>query len=110
MKVVCQNCGCKIIVRGLGRKAFNLPVIKVCDALRLYCNVPLVSGELECSRAYIYKVLKANGLTPAAIIKENATKDTVVGQFELKLLFNLFGVDYFCIDSIIDSQCRILYL
>ena len=76
MKVVCQNCGCKVIVIGLGRKAFNMPVIKVCDALRLYCNVPLAAGELECSRAYIYKVLKANGLTPAAIIKENATKDT----------------------------------
>ena len=76
MKVVCQNCGSEVIVDGLGRKAINMPVIKVCDALRLYCNVPLAAGELGCSRAYIYKVLKANGLTPAAIIKENATKDT----------------------------------
>jgi hypothetical protein len=38
--------------------------------------VTATAKKLNCSRAYIYKVLKANGLTPAVIIKENATKDT----------------------------------
>jgi len=59
MKVVYQNCGSEVIVSGLGRKAINMPVINGCDALRLYRNVPLAAGELGCSRAYIYKVLKA---------------------------------------------------
>ena len=68
MAITCPYCG-KVA-------ATNIGVTKVCDALRLCRTVPLAAGELECSRAYIYKVLKANGLTPAAIIKENATKDT----------------------------------
>ena len=76
MKVVCQNCGAEVIVSGLGRKAFNMPVIKVCDALVLYHSVLRAAGKLGCSRAYIYKVLKANGMTPADVIKGNATKDT----------------------------------
>ena len=63
MKVVCQNCGKEVIVSGLGRKAFNMPVIKVCDALRLYDTVSATAEKLGCSRAYIYKVLKAEGLT-----------------------------------------------
>ncbi|GAJ04932.1 unnamed protein product, partial [marine sediment metagenome] len=32
-------------------------------------------GKLGCSRALVYKVLKANGLTPADVIKGLATKD-----------------------------------
>ena len=62
MKVQCPHCGKQVVVNGLGRKAFNMPVTKVYDALRLHRSVPAAANELRCSRAYIYKVLKANGL------------------------------------------------
>lgn len=52
-----------------------MPVTKVCDALRLHRSVVTAANELGCSRAYIYKVLKADGLTPAEVIKVLATKD-----------------------------------
>jgi len=55
MKVLCTYCGKSIMVSGLGRKAFNMPVIKVCDALRLHHSVLVAANELGCSRAYIYK-------------------------------------------------------
>jgi hypothetical protein len=63
-------------VNGFGRRPLNIVVTKVCDALRLYRSVLAAANELGCSRAYIYKVLKANGLTVAGVIKELATKDT----------------------------------
>jgi hypothetical protein len=65
-----------VVVNGLGRKAFNMPVTNVCDALRLYRDVLEAAKSLGCSRAYIYNVLKANGMTPTEVIEENATKDT----------------------------------
>ncbi len=76
MLVQCPHCGQPVVVNGLGRKAFNMPVTNVYDALRLRRSVLAAANELGCSRAYIYKVLKANGLTPADVIKELATKDT----------------------------------
>ena len=69
MKVQCPNCGETIAVNSIGRKAFNIPVTKVCDALQLYLSVPAAANELGCSRAYIYKVLKADGLTVQGVIK-----------------------------------------
>ena len=57
------------MVNGLGRRAFNMPVTNVYDALRLQRSVLAAANELGCSRAYIYKVLKANGLTVAGVIK-----------------------------------------
>ena len=74
--ITCPYCGKVAATLLLGRPTSNIGVTKVCDALRLCRTVPLAAEKLGCSRAYIYKVLKANGLTPAAIIKENATKDT----------------------------------
>ena len=76
MLVQCPHCGNSVVVNGLGRKALNMPVIKVCDALRLHRSVLVAANELKCSRAYIYKVLKVAGLTPADVIKGLATKDT----------------------------------
>ena len=77
MLVQCPHCGQSVVVNcDLGRKAFNMPVTKVCDALRLQRSVLAAANELGCSRAYIYKVLKAAGLTPADVIKGLATKDT----------------------------------
>ena len=69
MKVQCPNCGETIAVNGIGRKAFNMPVTKVCDVLQLYRSVPAAANKLGCSRAYIYKVLKADGLTVQDVIR-----------------------------------------
>lgn len=63
MKVRCPHCGEVIAVQGLGRKSFNMPVIKVCDALQICHSVPAAAEKLGCSRALVYKVLKTNGLT-----------------------------------------------
>ncbi len=76
MLVQCPHCGGSIAVNGLGRKPLVIPVTKVYDALRLHHDVLAAANELGCSRAYIYKVLKANGLTVAGVIKGLATKDT----------------------------------
>ena len=75
MLVQCPHCGGTVAVNGFGRRPLNIAVIKVCDALRLHRNVLGTANELGCSRAYIYKVLKADGLTPANVIKGLATKD-----------------------------------
>ena len=75
MIVRCPNCGKPVVVNGLGRKAFDMPVINVYDALQLHRSVLGAADELGCSRAYIYKVLKAAGLTSADVIKGLATKD-----------------------------------
>jgi hypothetical protein len=69
MKIKCPNCGQSIVVNDIGRKPLNITVNNVCDALRLHRNVLGAANELKCSRAYIYKVLKADGLTVQDIIK-----------------------------------------
>lgn len=78
MIVYCPNCGKSVVVNGLGRKSLNMPVTKVYDALQAQHSVTLAAESLGCSRAYIYKVLKAAGLIPADAIggKGLATKDT----------------------------------
>ena len=70
MRVLCPNCGKTVVVGGLGRKAFNMPVTKVCDALRHNRSVPAAASELGCSRAYIYKVLEANGMRLKDVIAD----------------------------------------
>ena len=75
MLVQCPHCGGTVVVNGFGRRPLNIAVIKVCDALRLHRSVLTAANELGCSRAYIYKVLKVEGLTPADVIKGHATKD-----------------------------------
>jgi len=75
MIIRCPNCGKPVVVNGLGRKRLNIPLKNVCDALRLHRSVLAAANELGCSRAYIYKVLKAAGLTPADVINGLATKD-----------------------------------
>ena len=68
MKIKCPNCGKEVAVSGLGRKPLNIAVINVCNALQLYRSVLPAANELGCSRAYIYKVLKANGLNLKDVI------------------------------------------
>ena len=77
MKVItCPHCGKVAATIGIGRVATNIVVTDICDALRLHCSIPAAAESLGCSRALIYKVLKANGMTPADVIKGLATKYT----------------------------------
>lgn len=62
MIIRCPHCGESVVVNGFGRRPLDIAVTKVCDTLRLHHDVTRASNELGCSRAYIYKVLKANGL------------------------------------------------
>jgi hypothetical protein len=63
MIVQCPNCGAKVAVNGLGRKPLNIPLKNVCECLKRYRNVARAARDLDCSQGYIFKVLKANGLT-----------------------------------------------
>ena len=74
MKVVCPNCGNEVIVSGLGRPRANLDGIKVLASLQANGSVTLTAKEYGVSRGSIRNTLKANGLTPADVITEHATK------------------------------------
>ena len=52
----------------IGRKLLNISVNKVCDALQGHSTVLEAALELGCSRGYIYKTLKAAGLTVKGVI------------------------------------------
>lgn len=62
MLVQCPHCGERIVVNGLGRKPLNIPLKNVCESLQAHRNVVAAANELGCSQAYIFGVLKANGL------------------------------------------------
>ena len=70
MIVPCPNCGNSVVVNGLGRKRLNIPLKIVCEALQAHRSVKAVAQELGCSEAYIYSVLKANGLRLKDVIKK----------------------------------------
>ncbi len=69
MEITCPYCGGQVAVNGFGRRPLNIGVTNVCDALQLHRAVLTAAEKLGCSRAYIYKVLKAAGLTPEDVIK-----------------------------------------
>jgi len=69
MLINCPRCGETIVVSSSGRKPLNIPVIFICDALQLHRSVTAAARELGCSRGYIYKVLKTNGLKVGDIAK-----------------------------------------
>lgn len=71
MIVQCPNCGKSVVVKGIGRKALNIPLKNVCEALQTHRSVRAAAQEFGCSQAYIFGVLKANGLK---------LKDVVEGQ------------------------------
>lgn len=62
MIVQCPNCGQQVAVKGSGRPRLDIPVTAICDSLREHGSVLAAANELGCSRGYIYKVLKADGL------------------------------------------------
>ena len=71
MKVKCSNCGETISVNGLGRKRLNIPLKNVCESLRKQRSVAGAAEELNCSEAYIFKVLKTNGLSSRDVINKH---------------------------------------
>ena len=80
MLTQCPHCGKSVEVNGLGRKALNIPLINIYDALQLYQSVGGAACELKCSRAYIYKILKAKRLTPADVINGRVRKQEFVSM------------------------------
>lgn len=74
MKVItCPHCGKVAATIGIGRSPTNIVVTDICDTLRLHRSIPAAAESLGCSRALIYKILKANGMTPADVIKGKVT-------------------------------------
>lgn len=69
MIVQCPNCGKTVVVNGLGRKPLNIPLKNVCEALQVHRNVVTAANELNCSEAYIFAALKANGLKLKNVIE-----------------------------------------
>lgn len=67
---VCPSCGKALPIRRSGRKPLNIPLKNVCETLQTHCNVAAAANELNCSPAYIFGVLKANGLKLKNVIKE----------------------------------------
>lgn len=76
MLVQCQHCGKSVVVNGLGRKRLNIPLKNISDCLQAHRNVVTAANELGCSPAYIFGVLKVNGLKLKDVI--SATKDATL--------------------------------
>jgi len=53
-------------------KPLGHSVIFVCDTFRSCQSVGLAAEKLGCSRGYIYKVLKQQGLSPQDVIEAKA--------------------------------------
>ena len=62
MIIPCPHCGKSVAVNSLGRKPLNIPLKNICEALESHRSLPAAAQELNCSEAYIYSALKANGL------------------------------------------------
>ena len=76
MLVQCQHCGKSVVVNGLGRKRLNIPLKNISDCLQTHRNVVSAANELGCSPAYIFGVLKVNGLKLQDVI--SATKENTL--------------------------------
>jgi molybdenum-dependent DNA-binding transcriptional regulator ModE len=68
MKVVCQNCGSGVLVKGLGRPKLNIDGIKVLASLRANASVTSTAKEYGVSRGSIRNILKDIGLNTKDII------------------------------------------
>ena len=69
MLVQCPNCGKSVAVNGLGRKRLNITLKNVCEALQTHHSIVTAARELGCSQAYIFGILKANGLKLKDVVK-----------------------------------------
>lgn len=79
MLIQCPHCGGMVTVNGLGRRRLNIPLKNVCESLKAHRNVVAAANELGCSEAYIFGVLKANGLK---------LRDVINGTIRNSLLHN----------------------
>lgn len=80
MIVECPYCGRKITIGGLGRKRLDIPLKNICERLQAHRSVAAAAGELNCSEAYIFGVLKKNGLKLRDVLSDKglATKDNTL--------------------------------
>lgn len=62
MIIPCPHCGKSVMVKGFGRRPLNLPLKNVSECLRKHGSIKAAAQELSCSEAYIFGILKANGL------------------------------------------------
>lgn len=62
--------GKSLPTRKLGRKPLNYNVKNVCDTLLSTHSIDLAAKELNCSRGYIYQVLKQRGMTPKGVLNK----------------------------------------
>jgi len=69
MIIPCPNCGEKVVVSGLGRRPLNIPLKNIYDAIQAHGSVAGAARKLDCSPAYIFKVLKANGVKLKDVFK-----------------------------------------
>lgn len=77
MKVNCPDCGKEIVVGGLGRKALNIPLKNIYEALRSCRGISAAANQLGCSQGYIYNLLKAQGLKVKDVVKSKSIQDGV---------------------------------
>ena len=83
MIVVCPNCGKSVEVKGLGRRRLNISVKNVLDCLCAQRNVSLAAVQLGCSPAYIFGVLRTNGLTLKDVLPAARLVDDKTGRPQL---------------------------
>lgn len=67
--IICPHCHQIAATLQSGRKSKGLAVKNVCDAIVAKQSVTLAAQNLKCSRALVYKILKANGLTAAEVLR-----------------------------------------
>ena len=68
--IICPHCGNKVpITNRLGWKPLNIGVKNICDTLQDCRDIALAAEKLSCSRAYIYRELAQQGMTPKEVIK-----------------------------------------
>ncbi len=72
MKVTCPDCGKEIEVSGLGRKALNIPLKNIYEALRACRDICDASNQLGCSQGYIYNAIKAQGLKVKDVVNNES--------------------------------------
>ncbi len=82
MIVECPNCGKPVTVSGIGRKRLNIPLKNVLECLRAQRSVSLAAGELGCSPAHIFGVLKASGLKLKDVIERGRNGNSVSSHHE----------------------------
>lgn len=70
MLIQCPHCGKSVVVNGLGRRRLNIPLKNICECLQSYYSVAAAAQELNCSQAYIFGALKANGLRLKDVIAD----------------------------------------